>query len=41
MGFGCVTRWEGMADLVVGLGAVFAREACDCALCTAYPMSGT
>lgn len=22
MGFGCVTRWEGMADLVVGLSVV-------------------
>lgn len=41
MGFGCVTGREGMADLVVGLGVVFARQACDCALCTGYPMSET
>lgn len=36
MGFGCVTRWEGMTDLVMGLREVFAQEACDCALCIAY-----
>lgn len=41
MGFGCVTKWAGMTYEVVGLGVVFAREACDCALSTAYPMSET
>ena len=41
MGFGCVTRWEGMADLLVSLGVVVSQEARDCALCTAYPISET